>query len=248
MPHCLHVHLSYSAFLECDGLMLLEIRLYTLGPAFFFPVTLFYPHVAKPGWKELRIELRCGEVACFTTTRVNLNLSLNSNTKIPFWLKYLYTNFKYHTSSLMYLISIRNKTRVSRRNFSLSFPLECWKFVPLAECERCNIGASEAVTFSSAKWLTWVRLLVSRLFSVGSLVRKPLSRQFNDLNLLANLQTLNTSNYPWDYWLSRKHMLPQKMLIFLLNFLCILKDGDTAQWKKLMIILRKSQHTLSIRQ
>lgn len=197
-----------------------------LGSAFFLHITLVYPHVVKPGQKELCMELRCREVACITATQVNLNLSLNSNTKIPFWLKYLYTNFKYHTSSLMCLTSIRNKTRVSRRNFSLSFPLECWKCVPPAECKRCNIGASQTVTFFLVKWFTCVRLLVPRLFSVGSSVRKALSRHFKDLNLLANLQTLHTSNYPWKCWVNRKYTLPQKMLILLLNFLCILKAPE----------------------
>lgn len=41
------------------------------------------------------MELRCEEAACLTATQVNPSLSLNSNTEIPFWLKYQYTNFKY---------------------------------------------------------------------------------------------------------------------------------------------------------
>lgn len=50
VPPCLLVHLSYRAFLECDGIVLLKIRLCMfLVLLLFFHMTLFYSHVVKPG-------------------------------------------------------------------------------------------------------------------------------------------------------------------------------------------------------
>lgn len=58
--------------------------MYPLDPALFYHITLFYPHIAEAAQKEFCTELKCGEMDCFTATQVNLNLSLNLNTKIPF--------------------------------------------------------------------------------------------------------------------------------------------------------------------
>ena len=87
---CVHATLSACASkLQCFSGMqwtcaFKNQAMYALGPAFFLHITLVYPHVVKLGQKELCMELRCREVACITATQVNLNLSLNSNTKIPF--------------------------------------------------------------------------------------------------------------------------------------------------------------------
>lgn len=42
MPHCLHVHISYRDFLECGGLVLLQIRLYTFLVLLFSFISLCF--------------------------------------------------------------------------------------------------------------------------------------------------------------------------------------------------------------
>lgn len=42
MPHCLHVHISYRNFLECDGLVLLNIRVRMLLVLLFSFISLCF--------------------------------------------------------------------------------------------------------------------------------------------------------------------------------------------------------------